>query len=604
MPADCTGTTVPVTHADPCSDLSRAPAARSGWPDAVAADPRADFARDMEARARMEFKPFATPSWPALSEAMLVAEAAREVSIQRGVEHSVSEQFRDGDDEERNAAWVEARDTYHEALDAILTLDVTDAERLREKVVAFLAGHNVEIDDGGDLDAPWLPDELPSNVLATLWHDMRRMPPCKPIPAQQGQGDLIAPPSADTNGGASHFDRLTRAFLDAHARSRTASAAADHVAAGEEAAELAEPELVAANIAYDETLQAVANYQPRGLGEMISKYAFMQRRECYGLHDCALSTMERVQSDLKHLASLQVASGLRADLVAEFERRWACENVPGDYPDHELDRICDETGYFAHWLMRTPAKTLADFQAKARVAAWAVGDVDGLLDPGAFPLGTYGDFIRMLLGDLLGETVTVAYPSKLADRLEQQFVEKTSRYRSMQLDDDANVEEADKLMAEAWLLDEAILAMPCDGLSAIRAKARIALDRVERDGGSNWADRGDRVALEQVIAYIDTEVGPLGPESASQAPTTAAEMYEAWRSTRDAFNADPNDSCKDRDHATVTRMLHAALDAPIVSTADAVAKVRLAIESLENGELTNGKDVSAMRRLARWIESR
>ena len=137
-----------------------------------------------------------------------------------------------------------------------------------------------------------------------------------------------------------------------------------------------------------------------------------------------------------HEAALQDIAGLLqrstqadADLLAlapEFERRWAEERRVFERQDGapfdenldtamcaEVEAALDHTGDVAHHIARMPARTLDGLRLQARAVVWAASDSGNLLNFELADKGTYADFIRLILGNLLGVAVDVPWPLKI-----------------------------------------------------------------------------------------------------------------------------------------------------------------------------------------------
>ena len=72
----------------------------------------------------------------------------------------------------------------------------------------------------------------------------------------------------------------------------------------------------------------------------------------------------------------------------------------------------------------------------------------------------------------------------------------------MPLSGDADYAKCQEENRLAWVAIKRITAAPCDSLCAVRAKLRVALDLLLREG-SNWTDQEDMVVLEQAIAFLE-----------------------------------------------------------------------------------------------------
>lgn len=142
------------------------------------------------------------------------------------------------------------------------------------------------------------------------------------------------------------------------------------------------------------------------------------------------AALERVRRDFHRLLE-PPAPDPDAELLAlgpEFESRWAEELVVSHRCanlslrdsqvaalDRELDAATERTGEIAHRIARMPAQTLAGFRLKARAIAWGFGDARDLAEDELADKGTYGDFIRLMLGDLLGVAVNIPVPGSSSE---------------------------------------------------------------------------------------------------------------------------------------------------------------------------------------------
>ena len=117
-----------------------------------------------------------------------------------------------------------------------------------------------------------------------------------------------------------------------------------------------------------------------------------------------------------------------------------------------------------------------------------------------------------------------------------------------------------------------------------------------------------RAGLTTAIATCQAMFGAaaavsLAPIIGLAAPTDgAAEPYQRYLAAVDAFNADDDPNCEDEDHGRVMEFCYATFDAPILTPADASAKVRLTAAAFESDELSHGNEVAAMEQVARCLE--
>ncbi len=188
-------------------------------------------------------------------------------------------------------------------------------------------------------------------VLVGEPHDMRTV-----IPDFHADGAHVADvggwPEAVAALSVTQLEHLQHLYLDAYARFDVAMTAADSVVVGVKAARRAEPEYKAARAHMDETLNAIADFRPHGLAEMAAKYAFLRRPECYPLHDCAESVMERIQDDALQLAGLPPPRPCPADrLLDEQEALYEAESEENETgvlgPAHRRYREIEEQASWA-----------------------------------------------------------------------------------------------------------------------------------------------------------------------------------------------------------------------------------------------------------------
>ena len=109
-------------------------------------------------------------------------------------------------------------------------------------------------------------------------------------------------------------------------------------------------------------------------------------------------------------------------------------------------------------------------------------------------------------------------------------------------------------------------------------------------------------------------VAALLPKQANAAPSLAAAApaphsvaaiwaeSQAFAKELDAANLDDSEASEALFRAQA-EMEYRAARAPIVTRQDAVAKVRLALQSTENGWWANEADVDALKQVAAWLEA-
>lgn len=127
------------------------------------------------------------------------------------------------------------------------------------------------------------------------------------------------------------------------------------------------------------------------------------------------------------LASIKSGPHLSADLAAllpEFEVRYARERsattaeAENDEPTRhrEIGRAAneaiEETADVVRQIMATPATSLDDFRAKARMIDWAIGGSDGW-DDGSEPV-IFRPLVRQLVNELLGHAPVPVAPASAA----------------------------------------------------------------------------------------------------------------------------------------------------------------------------------------------
>ena len=326
------------------------------------------------------------------------------------------------------------------------------------------------------------------------------------------EGALVLPPSVAT---------LRQKMIETFDTYTVANLAADAPAA-DVAPELEE---AAIRTAADHTqaVRALIAFEPGTLSELVAKAEALRSREAdhypeepgeFGLDRLCEDivrvltpwTPQAAQADLDDVADepetplpthapLTPAQVSASSGFAELYDRWYAAMCADE---DEGDTIRPAPDGYSSWdeaMHVTPCQTVGDAFIKMQAV---LHPELGLIDCGD------GQWHGDALEDVKDLLERLATGTGLIDVLSQEaaLLAHSLAYRTMSLENDQQADECEREIRLAWDAGQQILAAPCDSLPAARAKLRVALDRIVREGGSDWSDNGDVVALEQAIAFL------------------------------------------------------------------------------------------------------
>lgn len=152
--------------------------------------------------------------------------------------------------------------------------------------------------------------------------------------------------------------------------------------------------------------------------------AFLAEARSVLIRSCDPMRAENVARSDAHWALEPVRSDDITGLLAKFELLWSAERATvraeaeNDDPTRhrEISRTATEaievTANVVRQIMATPATSLDDFRAKARMIDWAIGGSDGW-DDGSEPV-IFRPLVRQLVNELLGHAPAPVAPASAA----------------------------------------------------------------------------------------------------------------------------------------------------------------------------------------------